>query len=214
MASLSEQLKDFRETPTGRVAIVAVPVVILALIIAFIAMSVLSGGSTDVETTAVETTASPANEPESSSEAAVDVSAAADSGDETTEMTTIPETTDTTGYINESLDIYETRDPFRPVDASETLTGLPITPFNGDPIGGGDQGGTTVTEVLTLESIEEDADGTLYANVTYGSSPYLVTVGDRVGSSPYQVSAVTADSATFLYGDDQVVLTVGGSVDK
>ncbi len=209
MASFNEQIKDFAETPTGRVAIVAVPAVVLALVIAFVALTMLRGGDTqdtpDVETTAVETTA-----PDTASDGAAQTTDTITSN-EATETTDISETTETTTYINENLEIYETRDPFRPFDASETVSGLDILPIDSsetpDP-------GTGTTELLTLKSIEEDMDGTSYANVTYGSSPYLVTDGDRVGSSPYQVVSVGTDSATFLFGDDQVVLSIGESVDK
>ena len=206
MASFNEQIKDFAETPTGRVAIVAVPVVVLALVIAFVAFTMLRGGDTpDVETTAVETTA-----PDTSGDGAAQTTDTITS-DEATETTDISETTETTTYINKNLEIYETRDPFRPFDASETVSGLDILPIDSsetpDP-------GTGTTELLTLKSIEEDMDGTSYANVTYGSSPYLVAAGDRVGSSPYEVVSVGTDSATFFFGDDQVVLSIGESVDK
>ncbi len=213
MASFNEQIKDFAETPTGRVVIVAVPVVVLALVIAFVAFTMLRGGETpQVETTAVETTDAAVGE---KTDDGIGDGAAQTTdtiaSDDATETIDISETTETTTYVNKNLEIYETRDPFRPIDASETVSGLEILPIDS---GQTSDPGTGTTELLTLKSIEEDMDGTRYANVTYGSSPYLVTDGDRVGSSPYEVVSVGTDSATFLFGDDQVVLSIGESVDK
>lgn len=211
MASFNEQIKDFAETPTGRVAIVAVPVVVLALVIAFVAFTMLSGGGTpEVGTTAVETTDTAVGGKTDDGAGAAQTTDTIASSD-ATETIDISETTETTTFVNENLETYETRDPFRPVDASETVSGLEIPLMDNSDTSDPDTG---TTELLTLKSIEEDMDGTGYANVTYGSSPYLVTVGDRVGSSPYEVVSVGIDSATFLFGDDQVVLSIGESVDK
>ncbi len=170
MASFNEQIKDFAETPAGRVAIVAVPVVILALVIAFVALTMLRGGDTpEVETTALETTDTAAGG--KTDDGAPDASAETTdtlASDEATDTIDISETTETTTFVNENFEIYETRDPFRPIDASETVSGLDILPIDN---GGTPDPGTGTTELLTLKSIEEDMDGTGYANGTYGSSP-------------------------------------------
>lgn len=222
MASLTDQIKDFSETSTGRIVVVAVPAVILALIIAFVALTMIRGNAqSGVETTGAESTeTSSAVAAKDSIETAADSEEGSDEGSTTVGVTDPLETT--TAYINENYEVYETRDPFEVFDTSAALTGSSGSSSNSSGGGsdtsgtagtGGGSGTTADAQTLMLERIA-DQDGVAYAIVKYGSASYTVKAGDQVGTSPYKVVSVGSDSATFLYGDDQVELAVGESVDK
>lgn len=221
MSSLTDQIKDFSETSTGRIVVVAVPAVILALIIAFVALTMMRGNAqSGVETTGAESTeTSSAVAAKDSTETGADLESGSD-GDSTLAVTDTSETT--TAYITENYEVYETRDPFEVYDTSAALTGSSGSSSNSSGGGsdtsgtagtGGGSGTTADAQTLMLERIA-DQDGVAYAVVKYGSVSYTVKAGEQVGTSPYKVVSVASDSATFLYGDDQVELAVGESVDK
>ncbi len=212
MASFSDKMKDFSETANGRIVMVAVPVAVLAIVLVLVALSFLrSGGSSEIEQTTVkDTKTAPAPAKDSSTTAA----------EEPAEEIETHEATETTeAYVNEDFEIYETRDPFKEVDASATADMGSILGVS-DP--GSNPGTSTVSATgtvapapaLSLDSIEQDDAGALYANTSYGSTAYIVREGERVGETSFQLSVLTADDATFLYGDDTLVLTVGQSVTK
>jgi hypothetical protein len=209
MAPLNDRIKEFSQTGTGRIVVVAVPGLILAAIIAVIALTMLGGGEAPEVETAARTGA--ADTARATTETAGDEAAETPADTPAAEATT--ETVEATGYINKNYEVYETRDPFEPVDASSTISGIPLPAGSSSSSNTPAPAGVT-PQILALKGIEEDADGVLYANVTYGSSPYLVKAGQRVGSSSYQVTSIDRESATFLFGDDNLVLRVGESAGK
>lgn len=122
------------------------------------------------------------------------------------------------GGVSESFDVYETRDPFKSMETSSTTTSA------GSSLGTGGSStiatasatgtaGSTGTQVLALESTFQQ-DGDYHGRFRYGSATYELKAGDRVADSPYQVISVAADSATLLYGDDQIRLGVGQEIYK
>lgn len=207
MATLNDRFKEFSQTPSGKIAVVAVPVALLAVILAFVALTLLKSGPgpEPSEVTQVETSTSPTSQETS---VAPPVAGGA---------TTVTEEADAEANVN--YEVYETRDPFKPVEATSTAATANVS-VSAVSTGGGSTtstvstgASTQQTEALALDSVDNQ-NGTLYANVKYGSTPYTVRPGDRVGASPFQLIAVAADNATFLYGDDQLTLAVGESVDK
>ncbi|MEW6188681.1 MAG: hypothetical protein AB1466_01005 [Actinomycetota bacterium] len=100
----------------------------------------------------------------------------------------------------ESFEVYESKDPFKPLITKVTTPTVT---------------GTTETtpKVLALEDIYTE-DGTKYASIKYGSTIYKVKEGDRINDSPYQVLSIGADSVTLLYGDDKIVLKLGEEIYK
>ncbi len=198
MASLTDRINEYRATPSGKIVVVAVPVAVLVLIVAVVALTVLnsgqpSDGGADVKT--VESTATP--------------SAAAT---ETPEQTATPSAETTEPPINQNYEVYETRDPFKPMDstaAPSSTAGTQSAPSSSSSSAGAGQQGN----VLALKSVTAQ-NGVLYANVEYGTNSYVVRSGERVGDSPYQITSISSDSATFLYGDDTLMLAVGEEVQK
>jgi hypothetical protein len=61
-----------------------------------------------------------------------------------------------------------------------------------------------------LEIIEEN--GVRKAVLRLGATTYTLAAGEQLGSTPWQVVTVGTSSATMLYGDSQIVLTVGQGV--
>ena len=196
MASISDRIKEYSDTPSGKIVVVAVPVAVLALIAAVVALTILRSGPAGLET-AGET-----------SQTGSTKSVATGSATGTADATATAETSEPA--VNKDFEVYETRDPFKEPETTPTATsvGTSTASSSTTSTGGGSQ-----TQVLALKSVSNQ-DGVLYANVEYGSTPYLVRAGDRIGDSPYQVTAVSSDSATFLYGDDTVTLRVGEDVQK
>lgn len=200
MASINERIKEYGSTPTGKIMMIAAPAAVLALIVAVIALTVLGSGGSDGQQTG---DAQP-----------VKAAATGISTTSTPETTAAqpPEAGDPP--VNLDYEVYETRDPFRQPDTTATQTAA-VAP-SATPAA---NGGTAIpaaeqqSSVLFLKSVNSE-NGVLYAGVDYGATSYVVRAGERVGSSPYQITSISTDSATFLYGDDSVVLRVGEDVQK
>lgn len=201
MASINERIKEYGSTPTGKIMMIAAPVAVLVLIVAVIALTVLGSGGSDGQQAAGD--AQPLKS------AATGISTT--STPETTAAQP-PEAGDPP--VNLDYEVYETRDPFRQPDTTATQTAA-VAP-SATPAGNTSTATPAAVQqssVLFLKTVNSE-NGVLYASVDYGATSYVVRAGERVGSSPYQITSISTDSATFLYGDDSVVLRVGEDVQK
>jgi len=201
MASFSDKIKEYSATSSGKIVVVAVPVLVLLLIVAVVGLTVLKSGGPDAEPDAdmklVESTATPAPEATATTEATSTI---------TSETAEPP--------INLDYEVYETRDPFKQPDASA----MPSSTTTAASTGSSNSTSSTAasgaqSNVLALTSVTTQ-NGVLYANVEYGDDPYVVRAGERVGDSSYKITSVSSDGATFLYGDDTLSLSVGEEVQK
>lgn len=113
------------------------------------------------------------------------------------------------------------RDPFKPIETSATVGPVPgysnVPAEHGIPVSLQQSGGSTTQSqaegTLQLVSIQS-TDGSKQAIVAYGGTNYTVGVGDRIGSSSYQIAEIGDTSVTVLFGDDRIVLSLGDSVTK
>jgi hypothetical protein len=190
LASLDDKIKQYGQKPGGKAVLVAVPVMILAALLTFAFLTLMKSDEPPIEATNVTETAPPAGAaPPAPTETTKDSGAEA--------------------AINQDYEVYETRDPFKPAD----LTASPEARRTTTPPVTAAPGAQPQTQVMSLESTEEQ-DGVWYGNVRLGSSTHTVRAGDRVGDSSFQVVSISADSGTFLYGDDRLTLAVGQEINK
>lgn len=197
MKDFAEKIKEFIKTPIGKVALVAVALLVLLFVVGISVAIFLvfgGGGSTTQETAKVPV------EIEKSSET---TTATAEQSAEASETTK-------SGEQQAGFEVYEYKDPFQPL-INET-TGTTTTPT-------GSETGTSLEEaesgpqVLQVQDIFEE-NGVAYSSIKYGAIVYKVKEGDRVDESPYQVLTIGDDSVTFLYGDNRVEVNVGESILK
>lgn len=195
MKDFMEKMKEFIKTPLGKVALVAIIILTIIFIAAFIFMAVtllgrISGGTkeeTKVPVKIEETTTT------------------AKGGTEQT-ATVDSNTTDSAIFK-----VYEYKDPFQPLIKAEststtTTTTSTTTTTTDETSGSGSQ-------VLEVQDIFEE-NGVEYASIKYGASVYKVTEGDRVDESPYEVLTIGETSVTLLYGDRKVEVNIGESILK
>lgn len=200
MASFSDKVKEYSATPSGKIVVIAVPVAVLVLIVAVVALTVLGSGGPAVD--------------ESGGVKPVDSTGTVSRGaTETPESTLTPAVETTEPPINQDYEVYETRDPFKRADATATPSSTSVAAGSNSSNTGSAPSGSQQSNVLALKSVTTQ-NGVLYANVEYGTNSYVVRSGERVGDSPYQITSVSSDSATFLYGDDTLTLRVGEEVQK
>jgi len=200
--SLSDRIKEYSATPSGKIVVVAVPVAVLVLIVAVVVVTVLGSGGTQGDQ------AGDWKQAETSQTAGTTETTSPASPSATSETVEPP--------INQDYEVYETRDPFKQPDTTPTpssTSGTGTSTSSTSSSSATPAAATSGTQVLALQSVSNQ-NGVLYANVQYGSQTYLVKAGDRVGTSPYQVTSVSTENATFLYGDDSLTLAVGQDVQK
>jgi len=208
--SFVDKLRDFTSTPQGRIAAIAGASAILFIVLFLVFLAIFSAGKEPSPESKIINPVSSGTDSTSSVDS-VDNSAA-DISEEVTEEDS----------FDSSFEVYQTRDPFKPMDGS--ISAASVT--------SGDQGGsstaglsTTVPSQATTETVQAQKtalsldgiskqEGISYADISYGGTPYNLKAGDRVGSSPYQVQQVGDTSVTLLYGDDQFILQVGQEVFK
>lgn len=95
--------------------------------------------------------------------------------------------------ISQDYEVYEYKDPFQPlISRTEEAT----------------EGASTQDKNMLLD-ITTDANGVLYASVRYNGRTYDVKAGDVLDGSPYKVLVVDPDRVVFLYGDNQITLSIG-----
>lgn len=198
--SLLDRLREFIQTPRGRVIVVAAAggVFLLALLIVF-AVIITSGGPSAKKVDSVAT--KPAGGESSPTASVANTDSAADER--------------ATDSVNASFEVYQTRDPFKPVPETISVTTATVSSGSTTQTVSSSTAGsqTSTPAALSLQSIT-NRDGVNYAVIKYGDSTYELKAGDRVGDSPYQVVQVGTDSVTLLYGDDQFNLQVGQEVYK
>lgn len=207
--SLIDRVREFTSTPQGRIAAIAGASAVLFIILFFVFLAVFSAG----------------NEPSPESKIVNPVSAGTDSTPSVSPTDNkVGDTSE--GVAEESFDssfeVYQTRDPFKPMDGSISAASVTSDGQSGSSTGGSS---TIIPPETTTETVQAQKtalslngvtkqDGINYADIDYGGTAYSLKAGDRVGSSSYQVQQVGETSVTLLYGDDQFTLQVGQEVFK
>jgi len=102
--------------------------------------------------------------------------------------------------VVDNSDVFTPRDPFQPV----------LIPRSAQ-VSAEEEGTDSDSDTLTLTEIIEE-DGVRKAVLRLGSTTYTVAAGERLGTTPWQVLTVGTNSVTMLFGDSQVVLTVGQGI--
>jgi len=110
-------------------------------------------------------------------------------------------------------EVFTFRDIFEPLlkPLPEASSDTTLTPDASEPTT--DTANTYTPGTLFLQNIVSE-NGELLAVLIYDGTTYTLGEGERVGDSPWQVLEVRSDSVVMLYGDTQVVLTVGQGVTK
>ena len=119
--------------------------------------------------------------------------------------------------VPESFEVFEGKDPFRPLVTAPVGDGG--TPAPGEPApggtpgsSGGSSGGATDGQRVTLVDIS-GSGGSRTATVEVDSTEYTVQEGDTFAGS-YRVKDLTSDCGTFVFGDESFTLCVGQEVLK
>jgi hypothetical protein len=102
--------------------------------------------------------------------------------------------------VIENSEVFTPRDPFQPV----------VVPASATAVEGAAASAQDENTLTLLEIIEEN--GVRKAVLQLGATTYTLAAGEQLGSTPWQVVTVGTSSATMLYGDSQIVLTVGQGV--
>ncbi len=202
MAESTEKIEEQSPNKTKKILLIVVPVVALLFVIAVVLALVLSSSPSKTAKELVKETQAAVSE--ISSDTVAQPSLPEEAEDDTTETP-----------LNADYEVYETRDPFRPSNSTSTpaLSSTKIAPVASSDSSTSSAAEASDKQVLSLSGVNNE-NGTLFASVEYDSSPYTVRSGERVGESSFQVTAISGDSASFLYGDDTVTLQVGEDVTK
>lgn len=102
--------------------------------------------------------------------------------------------------VIENSEVFTPRDPFQPVV-------IPASAIEVEETGASADDDNTLT---LLEIIEEN--GVRRAVLRLGATNYTLAAGERLGTTPWKVVSIGTNSVTMLYGDSQIVLTVGQGV--
>ena len=119
-----------------------------------------------------------------------------------------------TPSLPETYEVFEGKDPFRPLVTQGGGIAPPGTsaPGSGSNGGPGSSGGPSGAQRVTLVEISgSGSDRT--ATVEVDSTEYRVKEGDSFAGS-YRVKNLTAQCGTFVFGDEQFTLCVGQEVLK
>lgn len=208
----ADKIRDFTSTSQGRIAAIAGASAILFIVLFFVFLAIFSSGNEP----------SPKSKIVNSISTGEDSTATADNSTVKTSEEVVEE-----DVFDTSFEVYQTRDPFKPINGSVSASSV-----IGNGSGGASNGGASTTQgtpstapqastetvqaqktALSLSGVTKQ-DGINYADINYGSTAYSLKAGDRVGDSPYQVQQVAETSVTLLYGDDQFTLQVGQEVFK
>jgi hypothetical protein len=118
-----------------------------------------------------------------------------------------PSVTPTATAVPESFEVFEGKDPFRPLVVQAPIGGTPAP--TSSP---GSSGGATGGQRVTLVDISGSGSGRT-ATVEVNSTEYQVQEGDTFAGS-YRVKNLTSDCGTFVFGDESFTLCVGQEVLK
>lgn len=102
-------------------------------------------------------------------------------------------------------EVFTFRDIFEPLIVEVVEPTTSTTPT--------DTANTSVAGTLTLVRVDVQ-DGAYVAVLTLDGVTYSLRDGERVGDSPWQVVTVREDSVVMIYGETQVVLSIGQSRTK
>jgi hypothetical protein len=97
-------------------------------------------------------------------------------------------------------EVFTPRDPFQRV----------VVPKSAMATAGVDASEDDAHTLTLLEIIEENS--VRKAVLRLGATMYTLAAGEQLGTTPWKVLAVGSNSVTMLYGDSQIVLTVGQGV--
>jgi hypothetical protein len=122
-----------------------------------------------------------------------------------------PRATTTPTPVPETFEVFEGKDPFRPLVAP--TQGSPA-PQPTDSPGGSPQPSAEPTPGQRVELVEIfTQNGTRYATVEVNGKSYTVKEGDTFADN-YRVLDLTAECGTFVFGDERFTLCVGQEVLK
>lgn len=102
--------------------------------------------------------------------------------------------------VIENSEVFTPRDPFQRVVTPRSASVVEDTGASADD-----------SNTLTLLEIIED-NGVRKAVLRLGATTYTLAAGERLDSTPWKVVSVGTNSATMLFGDSQIVLTVGQGI--
>jgi len=133
-----------------------------------------------------------------------------------------PQDTDTADTDTDTLvteyDLFEYKDPFKPLSIASIDNGLTTDDLisgntDGDSREGDSEDNSDIRSSISLTNILEQND-IKYAIVLYRGQEYTVKEGDQVGDSPFQVTDISDNSISLLYGDDKLTLRLGEEIVK
>ncbi len=124
---------------------------------------------------------------------------------------TVTPTASPTG-VPESFEVFEGKDPFRPLVSAGPIGGVGGTPAPGGSPGptGGPTGGDG--QRVTLVSISGSGNNRVAVVIVDGTE-YEVSEGETFADS-YRLKSLTAECGTFVFGDEQFTLCEGQEVFK
>lgn len=204
--SFADKVREFTSTSQGRIAAIAGASAVLFIVLFLVFLAIFSAGKKP----------SPESKIVNPISTGTDSTASVDSSTIKASEEVVEE-----DVLDTSFEVYQTRDPFKPIDGS-----VPAASTGNGGSGNSSNGGaSTVTPQTTTATVQAQKtalslngvtkqDGINYADIDYGNSSYSLKAGDRVGDSPYLVQQVGDSSVILLYGDDQFTLQVGQEVFK
>lgn len=110
--------------------------------------------------------------------------------------------------VPESFEVFEGKDPFRPLVVQGPIGGTPAPTSSAPP----SSGGATGSQRVTLVDISGSGSSRT-ATVEVDSTEYRVREGQTFAGS-YRVKDLTSDCGTFVFGDESFTLCVGQEVLK
>jgi hypothetical protein len=111
--------------------------------------------------------------------------------------------------VPESFEVFEGKDPFRPLVSAGSIGGTPAPGGSPGPTGGPTGSGG---QRVTLVSISGSGANRVAVVIVDGTE-YEVSEGETFAGS-YRVKSLTAECGTFVFGDEQFTLCVGQEVLK
>jgi hypothetical protein len=176
-------VKGFFATTLGKIVIIGGAIVVLLTIVTVVAVIVLGAIGVGLVEQAVNDTAG-------------SVPPAQVTGSQPTTSTVAVAAVP----VIANSEVFTPRDPFQRV----------VVPKSAMATAGVDASEDDAHTLTLLEIIEEN--GVRKAVLRLGATMYTLAAGEQLGTTPWKVLAVGSNSVTMLYGDSQIVLTVGQGV--
>jgi len=108
-------------------------------------------------------------------------------------------------------DVFTFRNPFVPTVKPPVSTATSSTTSSGSTTTSSTP--SVPADTLALESIKT-VDGELVATFIWNGKSYTAGEGETLEGTPWKVVNLTSSSATMLYGDSEVTLSVGQGISK